>query len=133
MEKFKSFIDKSAEYNNSKNSNLQSHKQNDTHINVTIHAGSQALLRRPDLTKEHWNDLKIKAHRHLERRKEGHYLVYSHDHEQGFIVHNEPEKKKMSIMTVLPKGKQSPKTGTAKVIIESIDYHMTIYEVYNIY
>jgi bifunctional ADP-heptose synthase (sugar kinase/adenylyltransferase) len=128
MEKFKTFASKSIEHENAKKSSLQSHKQDDTHIKVSVHAGAQALLRRPDLTSEHWNKMKNHIHDHLRQLKSGHYLAYSHNNEQGLIIHHEPEKKQMTVMTVLPKGKQAAKTGTLKVIIESIDYSITIYE-----
>lgn len=123
MDSFKRYISKDEEIERAKNSNLKSNKIQGTNMRVLIHPGSRAVERRSDMKKEHWDDIVNKAHDSLIKKPEGHYIVYSKQHQQGLVIHHEAKTKgKMDIMTALPKGKSVPRPGTSRVVVEGVEY-----------
>lgn len=108
------------EIEGAKKSNLQSKNHGDIRAHIQIHPGYRAWERRGDMKPEHWDHLVSKSIDHLKDKKAGHYLTYSHKHKQGIVSEWMPHKKRLEVITVLPKGKSFPKEGTERHIVESL-------------
>lgn len=129
--KFNNFVQEAVtdeELRGSKVSALQSAHINGTHMNVTIHSGHRAHERRPDMNKEHWNSILTKTQSALKNKKGGHYLLYSKKHSQGIVVQHLPHVNKVNVMTILPKGKQTAKEDTNKIVVEGFEENFEFYE-----
>lgn len=140
MKTFKEFLDESKqmgsgkasrfapgkedEVNAAKVSSLQSGRVGAYKIKVSIHAGSRAYERRPDLSPKDWNDILTRAIHELrkDKSKEKDVVVYSKEFQQGVVATHIPVSRTIKIITVLPKGKGNPKQGTEKVLVESFEF-----------
>lgn len=114
--------DKDDERENAKKADINfEFKLNGWVIEPTIHAASQQYIRRPDMDKEAWK----RFHRNVlygmpKNIENGEYLFFSKSFNQAYIV--ALSKRKIRVITVLPKGRGNPKPGTKKLIIESVEY-----------
>lgn len=96
-------------------------------IDPSIHAASQAFQRRPDMELEDW----LKLHKKMmtwiisnKKEKSGEYLFYSGMMRQGYVVAVDYRRKKVRIITVLPKGRNNPKPGTDKIVVEGREINL---------
>lgn len=104
-----------------KASALQSKEHHGIHVHVQIHPGYRAHTRRNDLKSHHWDDILSKTVHRLKDEKAGHYLTYSKKHEQGIVSEWKPHKKRLEIITVLPKGRSNARSDTQKHIVEHFE------------
>ena len=77
---FKEELDKNAEYQNAQHSPLFFKlKVNDVLVKPSIHASSQAVERRPDLTKTDWAKMHQTTVKYLvvNKYKSGDYVIFS--------------------------------------------------------
>lgn len=113
---------KDQEIQHSKVSSLQSQNVGDIHVKVQYHPGSRALERRPDMKKHHWDDIIKRTVHSMKDKPAGHYLTYSKKHQQGIVHEWMPHKKRLELISTLPKGRSNPRPDTQKHIIEGIEY-----------
>lgn len=91
-------------------------------INPTIHACAQAHLRRPDFDINDWKIIHSRMMAYIINNVgqiKGDYVFFSKSLNQGYVVEIINSKKRINIVTVLPKGRSQPKNNTEKVIIEN--------------
>lgn len=92
-------------------------------IQPTIHAASQQSIRRPDLDQEDWKRLHRNViHGAPKNIKTGEYLFFSRSFDQGYVAAY--NRKRLRIVTVLPKGRGNPKDGTTKILVEALELEM---------
>lgn len=124
--------EKEIERQNALKTNLRSIMISSIFVSITTHAASQAVVRRSDLESSDWNIIAKRMVADIIYRGNGYYLYYSKSYEQGIIVYW--NKTTIAILTILPKGRGNPKSGTEKIIIEydnhdlEIGFHDTINE-----
>lgn len=120
---------KADEYDNAKKSALKKTQYRGWTIHPSLHAASQAHDRRRDYTEDHWKSIHRKAVEHYDagEKKHGYHVVYSKSKEQGYVMHADPKKKIMHVVTVLPKGKYHAKEGTHQLHVESVDLEIVGY------
>ncbi len=128
---FKEDLNRNAEYQNAQHSPLFFKlKVNDVLIKPSIHASSQAVERRPDLTKTDWAKMHQTAVKYLvvNKYKSGDYVIFSKSLEQGYVIEYSTLQKLINIITCLPKGKSTPKEGTRKLVVEGVEMELIIIE-----
>jgi hypothetical protein len=107
---------------------------NGTKVIDTFHAVDRYIERVPS-AKEEINDMLTRIVKHLEtkaRPDKEEYLFFSRKFRQGIVVAYREEraqyatddKKHVVIITVLPKGKDQPKAGTPKIVMEAHQDHL---------
>ena len=131
MKTFKEYIieqsrTKEEELELAKNSPLFKHiKLKGWLVKSSIHASAQAEDRRKEFTLKDWKKLHIKGIAELESENvyptSEFFLIYSKSQEQGYIVKVSWRRKDIRIITVLPKGKNTPKDGTSKLVVEGLE------------
>jgi hypothetical protein len=83
----------------------------------------ERLKERSELTKEQIDHFLHKIREHLaEIGIEGEFLFYSRKLKQGIVAVWDAFKSKIKMITFLPRGKDFPKPGTDKVVVESKSY-----------
>lgn len=121
---FKHFLEsyrsKEDEIQRGKDSNAQSGHYHGIHMNVLIHPKSRDVDHGNRLSKEHWDDILSRAAERVKSKPETHFLMFSKKHQQGFVGHWMPAKKRMDVMTILPKGKKEPGLHTKLHTMESV-------------
>lgn len=112
------------ELNHARKSSLQSGTLGAYRVKVSTHAAARAFQRRPELSPYHWADLLNKAMKAVrtERNKEKDYVVYSKSHDQAIVINHIPRSRTINVITTLPKGKNNPKTGTDKIMVEHFHF-----------
>jgi hypothetical protein len=95
-------------------------RKNNIEIRATTHAKSQAKDRRPEFTKSDWEDLHKKTVKLIDDEglyDDGWKLFYSKSMKQGYIsrlsFNGRNNKLTVTVITVLPKGKNNPKGGNS--------------------
>lgn len=117
------------------------HSFGNWNMDPQIHGPSQAYVRRPDMTSDHWQDMLQRSHEaltnpttHLGKPAKvtsGAVLVYSKKHQQGVILRIDAKNKdslkqggNTRIETVLPKKHSLAQTGTQRIVIEGVEYSL---------
>ena len=134
-------LTKEQEIENGKKSALKpgNHQFGKWNMDTQIHGPSQAHVRRPDMTSDHWNDFLSRSHealtnpsKHLSKpTKLTHsaVLVYSKKHQQGVVLRIDPKDKdhpkqggNTRVETILPAKQSIAKEGTQRIVIENVEY-----------
>lgn len=87
----------------------------------SVHAAAQAFDRRPDFKFDDWKTLHSRVAKKLStftRWTGNEFVFFSRSLDQGYVAAVDKDSKVVRIITVLPKGKNQPKTGTAKILLE---------------
>lgn len=95
---------------------------NGWNIKTSVHAGSQAYVRRPEFKKEDWQDLHKKVIGHVENNNipNGEHIFYSGKKRQGFVGEVNHQKKQLKVITVLDRGaSRVAHSDTGKHIVEN--------------
>jgi hypothetical protein len=81
------------------------------------------IKERSELTRAELNELIKKIREKLSKIKPmGEFLFYSRKLKQGIIAAWDSFKQKLKMITFLPRGKEFPKPGTEKIVMENIQY-----------
>lgn len=95
-------------------------KKNDIRITATVHSKSQAKDRRPEYTAKDWENLHKKTCATIDdggMYDDGWKLFYSKSMKQGYITNlkfvDSSGVLKVTVITVLPKGKNNPQGGNS--------------------
>lgn len=118
---------KDDEKSNAGSSKFKYFKNRGWEIDPSIHAASQAKDRRPEMSVDDWKKLHRSVIAALPKKpKGGDYLFYSKKQEQGYVASVNAKKRRIRVITVLPKGKHNPKGGagggTNLMMVESEEY-----------
>lgn len=134
MKSFKQFLneiyDKSVESQNAKTSALQNYLYSGWKIDVKNHAGSQAMLRRPDMKKEQWADFNKVNIEYVNANEvpDGEHIFYSRKKMQGVVVEVNHSLKRIKYITILDKGiSRAAKPGTRKFMTEAESFYTTVF------
>lgn len=106
-------------------------KQQGTTFDPSIHSSSQARDRRPEFSKEDWKKLHRKVFWHIKdnKLKDGTYLFYNEQMQQGYVALVKRNGGEVRIITVLPKGRYDPNMGssgkTDLALVEEINQALT--------
>lgn len=85
----------------------------------------ERLKVRSQLTKDEINDFLSKITKRLSQiGTQGEFLFYSNKLKQGVIAAWDAFKSTMKLITFLPRGREFPKPGTEKVIVEQVEYQI---------
>lgn len=87
----------------------------------SVHAAAQAFDRRPEFKFDDWKKLHGRVAKKLEsftRWTGNEFVFFSRSLDQGYVAAVDKDSKSVKIITVLPKGKNQPKAGTAKILLE---------------
>ena len=121
--------DKSQEAENAVKSSLQSTYSSGMRVVVSVHAGSQALVRRPDMEPKDWRVYLKRATKALKSLDMGDYIIHSKEFDQAVVMGYYPKKKLVRLITTLPKGRSNPKPGTEKVMVEELNQELEVINV----
>lgn len=121
--------DKSEEAENAVKSSLQSTYSSGMRVVVSVHAGSQALVRRPDMEPKDWRVYLKRATKALKGLDMGDYIIQSKEFDQAVVMGYYPKKKLVRLITTLPKGRGNPKPGTEKIMVEELQSEYEVVDV----
>ena len=103
----------------------QKHTEGEWTFVPTIHASSQAFLRRGRLTAKDWKKIHANVIERIESFtrpiKTGYYVFYSKSYNQVYVVDLNADNKRIRIITVLPQGRSRPQDGTTRIMVEGIE------------
>lgn len=113
---------KDDEKSNAEASKFKYFKNRGWEIDPSIHAASQAKDRRPEMSEDDWKKLHRSVIAAIPKKANGDYLFYSKSQQQGYVASVSAKKKRIRIITVLPKKRSNAKPGTNRLVVESEDY-----------
>lgn len=93
-------------------------------IDPTVHAAAQSYDRRPDLEYNDWIRIHHFMLNGLEKENAGHgeYVIYSQSYKQAYVVTVDPSRKRIRIITTLPKGRNRPNSpSTELMFVEGVE------------
>lgn len=101
------------------------HTQNGWEILITNHAELRNAQRTNGISDEQWTKFGDSVITRCERSadiRNGEYLFVSKSLNQAVVFNVDKKVKQLRYITILPRGKQIPKQGTSKIMVESVEY-----------
>lgn len=93
-------------------------------IMISIHAAAQAYDRRPGFELDDWKKLHTNIVNKIQKFpsfKPGEYIFFSNSLQQAYVCKVDSDRKTITIITVLPRGRSNPKPGTQKMLVEGVE------------